>query len=138
MSLVAVIHVTLGLLALVAGLAILPAALADERLGDTSFFAMLRRNLLRRPPDRWLRNHYFGMGWSYVGLVAATAAEIAVRLPLAGQATGGRFFAATFFASFAVVLVGGWLLLRLSRSALRPYDPPEELKPSPDTQEVLS
>ena len=175
MSLVAVIHVALGLLALVAGLVIFllrKGTGLHKQLGYVYLFAMLGLNgtalliyrlfgsfgpfhvlalvslgtllagyvpvFFRRPENRWLRNHYFGMGWSYICLLAATAAEIAVRLPLSQRATGGTFFAATFFSSFAVVLVGGWLLLRLRRRALRPFEPPEKLEPSPDTQEVLS
>lgn len=174
MSLVAVIHVALGLLALVAGLAIFLLRKGTgfhKQLGYVYLFAVLGLNgtalliyrlfgtfgpfhalaivslatllagyapvYFRRPRDRWLRNHYFGMGWSYVGLLAATAAEIAVRLPLARAATGGTFFAAAFFSTFAVVLVGGWLLLRLSRRVLRPFEP-EQPKPLPDNQEALS
>jgi uncharacterized membrane protein len=36
---------------------------------------------LKRPRGKWLRRHYEAICWSYVGLLAATAAEIAVRLP---------------------------------------------------------
>ena len=35
----------------------------------------------RRPPTRWIQNHYDRMCFSYVGLVAATTAEILVRVP---------------------------------------------------------
>lgn len=171
MSLVAVIHVTLGCLALLAGTAILPlrkGTMLHRQLGYIYILAMLGLNVtalliyrlfgsfgpfhalalaslatlllgclpvwFRRPADRWLVNHYFGMGWSYVGLLAATAAEIAVRLPLARRAGGSTFFAATFFSSFAVVFVGGWLLMRLRRRTLAPFPaPPREPRSQPDS-----
>ena len=36
--------------------------------------------LLKRPRGRWLAYHYYFMGWSYVGLLAATATEVTTRL----------------------------------------------------------
>ena len=64
----------------------------------------------KHPPEKWLRRHYEGMCWSYVGLLAATAAEIAVRLPFV---QGGLAFGiATFVASFVVVFIGAFVLYR--------------------------
>ena len=40
--------------------------------------------LLQLPRKRWLRNHYYLMGWSYVGLWAAFATEI----PVVGLTSG--------------------------------------------------
>ena len=53
----------------------------------------------RRPRRRWLDLHYHFMGYSYAGLLAATAAEVAVRLP------GARLGPSSFLAS-AVILAG--------------------------------
>lgn len=63
--------------------------------------------LLKRPRKRWLRNHYYFMGWSYVGLWAAFATEITVRVvrwPLA--------VAVTVPTVLVVVLGGGLIRLR--------------------------
>lgn len=65
----------------------------------------------KRPPDKWLRRHYEYICWSYIGLLAATAAEIAVRLPFA-RGSGVAFATATFVASFIVVFIGAFLLYR--------------------------
>src|SRR5262249_2204250 len=37
----------------------------------------------------WLKTHYYCMAWSYVGLLAAASAEVAVRVPL-GLTNSGR------------------------------------------------
>ena len=39
------------------------------------------RAVLRRRQG-WMHTHYYCMAWSYIGLLAAAAAEIAVRVPL--------------------------------------------------------
>jgi uncharacterized membrane protein len=44
--------------------------------------------ITRRPKTGWLRLHAELMAWSYVGLVSAFFAEIAVRLPGVGVAAG--------------------------------------------------
>jgi len=57
--------------------------------------------LLQRPRKRWLHNHYYLMGWSYVGLWAAFATEITVRVvrwPLATAVT---------IPTVLVILLGG-------------------------------
>jgi uncharacterized membrane protein len=35
-----------------------------------------------RRPAGWLKTHYYSMAWSYVGLLAAAAAEVIARVPL--------------------------------------------------------
>ena len=65
----------------------------------------------KRPAGKWLQRHYEGMCWSYVGLLAATAAEIAVRLPFI-HGFGLAFGIATFVSSFIVVFIGAYVLYR--------------------------
>ena len=63
--------------------------------------------LLKRPRKRWLRNHYYFMGWSYVGLWAATMTEITVRL------VGWSLAVAVAVPTIAVTVLGGaWVQLR--------------------------
>jgi uncharacterized membrane protein len=60
----------------------------------------------RRPKRGWLDLHANFMAWSYAGLVAATASELVVRVPL-----GSRYFALSVTAaSFAVILVAAWII----------------------------
>jgi uncharacterized membrane protein len=56
--------------------------------------------IARRPRHGWLRMHAYFMSWSYVGLLAATAAEIAVRIP------GANFAVAAVASSMLVTAVG--------------------------------
>ena len=65
----------------------------------------------KRPSDKWLQRHYEMMCWSYVGLLAATAAEISVRLPFVHK-FGLAFGVVTFASSFAVVFIGSLVLYR--------------------------
>lgn len=55
---------------------------------------------LRRPRTRWMELHATFMCWSYVGLLAAFLAEIAVRVP------GMRFGPAVIAATVVVVALG--------------------------------
>ena len=59
---------------------------------------------LRRPHGTWVSVHAIFMGWSYVGLLAAFIAEIAVRVP------GVRFGPGVLVATI-VVTVGGATLI---------------------------
>ncbi len=61
---------------------------------------------LRWPRDGWLVLHLQFMVWSYIGLLAAAAAEAMVRIP------GTRFWWAVAVASFAVMAAGGFLFYR--------------------------
>jgi uncharacterized membrane protein len=70
----------------------------------------------RRPRDRWMYHHFRWMAGSYVGLVAATAAEIAVRLPgIRSPGTGSLFFILVFVSSALVGVVGAFLIARYRR-----------------------
>ena len=71
--------------------------------------------LLKLPRGRWLRYHYYLMAWSYVGLWAATATEIAVRIP------GVSFWWAVALPTMAVVLGGGACVQLLQRRTLTRY-----------------
>jgi uncharacterized membrane protein len=62
--------------------------------------------LLRRPSGGWIDLHAHFMSWSYVGLVAAAAAEASTRLPEA------PFWWAVVAASGVVVATGAWLIRR--------------------------
>ncbi|MCW5853341.1 MAG: DUF2306 domain-containing protein [Anaerolineae bacterium] len=70
--------------------------------------------LLRRPRVGWLARHARFISGSYVGLVAAAAAEVAARIPLPGW----RFGPAVALAALAVTLVGVTLIRRLLPTSL--------------------
>ena len=70
--------------------------------------------LLKRPRKRWLRNHYYFMGWSYVGLWAATMTEITVRV------VGWSLGVAVAVPTIAVTVLGGaWVQLRQRQTLAR-------------------
>ena len=56
--------------------------------------------------------HYGFMCWSYIGLVAAAAAETLVRVPRS------PFWGTVAVSSAAVMFVGGWLVNRLQARTL--------------------
>lgn len=58
----------------------------------------------RTPRGGWLELHQQFMAWSYIGLLAAAAAEAAVRIPET------RFWWAVAAASFTVIAAGGIVL----------------------------
>lgn len=60
----------------------------------------------RRRKPGWKVRHAFYMSGSYVGLIAALAAEILTRTPLL------PFFGSVAVASFSVIAVGLWLMFR--------------------------
>jgi len=79
----------------------------------TMLLAGLFTVILKRPRKRWLRNHYYLMGWSYVGLWAAFATEITVRVvhwPLATAVT---------VPTVAVVVLGGALVRLREQHTMR-------------------
>ena len=88
-----------------------------------TLFAGLVPAYFKRPQTKWLARHYEGMCWSYVGLLAATAAEIAVRLPFV-QGLGLAFGMATFVASFVVVFMGAFVLYRYREQVLASVQAP--------------
>lgn len=61
---------------------------------------------LRRPSGAWLQLHATFRCWSYVGLVAAFVAEVAVRIPGVG-------FGSAAIASTVLVLAGGAILIHV-------------------------
>ena len=61
----------------------------------------------RQPRTGWLDRHYFFMTYSYLGLLAATAAEIGTRVP------GARgVFWWTVVVTSVVVIAGGFMMIR--------------------------
>lgn len=60
----------------------------------------------RRRRPGWSRRHAYLMSWSYCGLLAATAAEIASRVP------GWDFFWSVFLSSLIVILAGAIVISR--------------------------
>ena len=60
----------------------------------------------RRPRGTWVRVHLLFMAWSYIGLLAAAASEIATRVPTA------PFWPAVAGSTLAVLLLGGIALAR--------------------------
>lgn len=72
----------------------------------------------RRKPANWLEHHYAGMTWSYVGLWAATAAEVATRVP------GFRFWWAVMLGTFAVIGIGATLIRRNQAAVLAQFRRP--------------
>jgi uncharacterized membrane protein len=77
--------------------------------------------ILRR--GDWMRRHLTWMGWSYIGLLAATATEASIRFPFFRHLTNGQTFALGG-AIAAVFLVAGWLMMpRWTRIALARFSP---------------
>lgn len=71
--------------------------------------------MLRRPRGSWLRFHYFGMCWSYVGLVAAGMAQLLSSLPriwpaLAAAAPAAYFWGATAVGTALVCALGVYFI----------------------------
>jgi uncharacterized membrane protein len=69
--------------------------------------------MIRRPRKNWLRLHAEIMCWSYVGLVSAFIAEIAVRIP------GSRLAPAAIASTAVGVAAGAALIYRLLPDAIR-------------------
>jgi uncharacterized membrane protein len=64
----------------------------------------------RRKPANWLDRHYYWMACSYLGLLAATVAETATRVPALEELGGGpspAFWIVVVAASVSVFVVGG-------------------------------
>ena len=69
----------------------------------------------RRPKGGWLKWHYMGMSWSYVGLCAAAASEFFTRLPqfwpaLVDVVPPHWLWTATSVSSVTVVAIGMYLI----------------------------
>jgi hypothetical protein len=72
----------------------------------------------RRPRGAWREQHAYLMSYSYLGLLAATAAEIVTRVP------GVEFAAGAAVASVAVLGAGAVVIRRAGRDVLRPPHSP--------------
>ena len=73
---------------------------------------------LRRSVSGWLEPHYYFMGYSYVGLLAATGAEVATRVPGAAfaWAAGGASVVVTFAGAVVIHSRASHILPRIRRS----------------------
>jgi uncharacterized membrane protein len=77
----------------------------------------MRAVLQRR--QGWLLTHFYCMAWSYVGLLAATAAEVIVRVPLLAASIDSAARAMAVGVAIAVVfaVLGSAIMPRLQRRA---------------------
>jgi hypothetical protein len=68
----------------------------------------------------WLQRHSYAMAWSYVGLLAAACAEIAVRVPpiAASINSAGRATALGLAIAALFTMLGFLVMPRLRRRAL--------------------
>ena len=73
---------------------------------------------MRRRRGAWRERHAYLMSYSYLGLLAATAAEIVTRMP------GVEFAAGAAVASVAVLGAGAVVIRRTGRAMLRPSHGP--------------
>jgi hypothetical protein len=64
----------------------------------------------------WIRRHYFWMGMSYFGLLAAAFAEAMVRVPALHVNSATRGFEVAIGASIVFSLLGGVFMRALGRS----------------------
>ena len=71
----------------------------------------------RRPADTWVEYRYWWMTYSYLGLLAATAAEVATRVP------GINFWWTVVAASAVVFPLGARVIRRRARETLAPFLP---------------
>jgi uncharacterized membrane protein len=77
----------------------------------------LTEAILRRP--NWLRRHLTWMGWSYLGLLAAAATEVLIRLRLLPRLSATETFIFGGAMSVIITAIGAALMPRLQRLALR-------------------
>jgi uncharacterized membrane protein len=78
----------------------------------------------RRPAKTWLDRHYFWMTYSYVGLLAATVAETATRIPALQAFAGGptlTFWTVVVVSSLAVFVVGSRIIRHRFEGTTRPF-----------------
>lgn len=78
----------------------------------------------RKPADKWLDRHYFFMAYSYMGLLAATVAETATRVPALRAFVGGPtriFWGVVIVVSVAVFIVGGRMTRQRFDATTRPF-----------------
>jgi len=82
----------------------------------TVLFGILAPVLFRHH-NNWLKWHYSGMSWSYVGLWAAFAAETVVRLPL--ENLGVSFWQAVICSSLLITWFGGYYIKKHENSLVQ-------------------
>jgi len=78
----------------------------------------------RRRPANWLDRHYFWMAYSYLGLLAATVAETATRVPAVQSFAGGPtpvFWIVVVVSSIAVFVVGARVIRQRFEGTTRPF-----------------
>ena len=68
-----------------------------------------------RRPKGWLQRHYYGMSWSYVGLLAAAASEFITRVPAT------VFWWGVLGATAAVVVIGGSIIGIRAERTIAPF-----------------
>jgi len=95
-------------------------------LGGTVSAVQLRRHIAARNAGgraRAAERHYMWMTWSYVGLLAAAASEVATRVPAFRLRVGGGavFGLVVTTATLIVVAVGARTIKRRREALLAPY-----------------
>ena len=74
----------------------------------------------RKPADRWLQIHLYWMNWSYIGLWAAFATEIIVRLPFVKSPAAA--ITAIIVTTLCITAIGGGLLMRYIKQSGLSFD----------------
>ena len=78
----------------------------------------------RRRPVQWVEQHYYWMTYSYLGLLAATVAETATRVPAIRAFAGApapAFWIVVAVVSIAVFVIGGRVIRRSFEGTTRPF-----------------
>ena len=70
----------------------------------------------RRKPARWVEHHAHWMAWSYVGLLAAAAAETLSRIP------ESPFWGMVVVGSLGIIAIGAVIIRRRLPAALAPFE----------------
>jgi uncharacterized membrane protein len=95
-------------------------------ISSATLVAGLTPAISRRPRPGWVDLHFYFMSYSYLGLLAAAASEIAVRLPVArivarlfGTSFGFAFGLAVGIPTTLIFLAGSVLVHRKAGTTLR-------------------
>lgn len=78
----------------------------------------------RQPVNGWVEQHYYWMAYSYLGLLAATVAETATRVPAIQSFAGGpssAFWIVVAVVSVVVFVIGGRVIRRSFEGTTRPF-----------------
>jgi uncharacterized membrane protein len=88
--------------------------------------------LLRKPGNqRWIELHAFSMSWSYVGLLAAAAAETLTRIP------DTPFWGGVGFASGSTIAIGAAVIHRMVPRTLHAQFPKTNATPIPTGPPII-